>query len=321
MLELTYRSWLIEEVNMVKCQRILVPLDGSPLAERSLPAAVNLAQAFSQKTLCELHLLRVVPPLMMALEPTLYTETIHLGEEEAQAYLAAVAADLSKDNVPVFWAAKTGAVAETIIGYAQENEIQFLVISSHGRSGLSRWVYGSITEKVLRQACCATLVIREQVEQVHGVFQKILVCLDGSEMAEQVLEPALIMAQCTQAELILLQVVQPANLLFDLDTPDQAQESITALARGDAEAYLQALLKQLPDIGSPISTRIIVGPPADAIIDEAAALGVDLIAMSSHGRSGLSRWVYGSVTEKVLRGAKCATLIIRGRPTAVDSSP
>ncbi len=298
---------------MVKYQRILVPLDGSSLAERSLPAAINLAHAFSQEKPCELHLLRVVPPIMVALEPTLYSETIHLGEEEAQAYLAAVAVDLTKHGFPIFLTSQTGAVAETIIDYAQKQDIQLMVISSHGRSGLSRWVYGSITEKVLRQACCATLVIREQVEQVHGIFQKILICLDGSEVAEQALEPALTLAQGTQAEVILLQVAPPTSLLFDLETPDQVQENLAALARDDAEAYLQTVVEKLPAMDSAITTRTVVGHAADAIIDEAAALGVDLIAMSSHGRSGLSRWVYGSVTEKVLRGAKCATLIIRGR--------
>jgi len=298
---------------MYQCQRILVPLDGSPLAERALPAAVTLAQAFSQDSPCELHLLRIVPPIVVAMEPTLYTETIRLGEEEARSYLAAVAVEWANSGVPIVPASETGSIAESIITYAQEQAIHLIVISSHGRSGLSRWVYGSITEKVLRQACCAILVIREQVEEVRGVFRKIMVCLDGSPLAEKVLDPALTLAQCGQAEVILLRAVQPANLLLDLETPGYVQENLTAIERGDAETYLQHLLERLPDIGSAVTTRTVIGPPADAIIDEAAAQGVDLIAMSSHGRSGLSRWVYGSVTEKVLRGAKCATLIVRDK--------
>ncbi len=148
---------------MTPCQRILVPLDGSPLAERALPAAISLAQAFSTTKPCELHILRVVPPIMVALEPTLYTETIHLGEQEAKSYLASVAAESADKDVPIITAAETGAVAETIINYAQQQEINLIVISSHGRSGLSRWVYGSIADKVLRKSCCATLIIREKV--------------------------------------------------------------------------------------------------------------------------------------------------------------
>lgn len=298
---------------MNTCQRILVPLDGSPLAERALPAAITLAQAFSTTNKCELHILRVVPPIMVALEPTLYTETIHLGEEESNAYLAAVALEYGESGVPIVPAAKTGAVAETIISYAQENDIHLIVISSHGRSGLSRWVYGSVTEKVLRQACCATLIIREQVEQVAGKFKKILVCLDGSTLAEQVLEFANSLAHCLQAELILLRVIEPANLLFDMETADQVQESVNALERGEAEAYLNALIHDLPSAENILSTYTLTGPPADTIIDFAKEQQVDLIAMSSHGRSGISRWVYGSVAEKVMRGATCATFIMRGK--------
>lgn len=298
---------------MTTCQRILVPLDGSALAERALPAAVTLAQAFSTTTPCELHLSRVVPPIMVALEPTLYTETIHLGEEESKSYLAAVALEYGESSVPIITAAETGSVAESIIHYAQEQNVQLIVISSHGRSGLSRWVYGSITDKVLRQSCCATLIIREQVEQIAGKFKKILVCLDGSALAEKVLDSALSLAQCSQAEIILLRVVEPANLLFDMETADQVQESVNALERGEAEAYLNNLMQKIPPTEGALSSRTLLGAPADTIIDFAQEQQVDLIAMSSHGRSGVSRWIYGSVAEKVMRGAKCATLIMRGK--------
>jgi nucleotide-binding universal stress UspA family protein len=298
---------------MTPCQRILVPLDGSSLAERALPAAITLAQAFSAETPCELHILRVVPPIMVALEPTLYTETIHLGEEESQSYLAAVALDYADSGIPIVPVAKTGSVAESIISYAQEQDIDLIVISSHGRSGISRWVYGSVAEKVLRQSCCATLIIREQVEQTAGKFKKILVCLDGSAVAEKVLDSALSLAQCSQAEIILLRVVEPANLLFDMETADQVQESVNALERGEAEAYLNNLMQNMPQTPGALSAHTLMGPTADTIIDFAQEKQVDLIAISSHGRSGISRWVYGSVAEKVMRGAKCATLILRGK--------
>ncbi len=298
---------------MTPCQRILVPLDGSPLAERALPAAITLAQAFSTAKPCELHILRVVPPIMVALEPTLYTETIHLGEEESKSYLAAVALDHKDSGIPIITAAQTGSVAETIVNYAQENETDLIVISSHGRSGISRWVYGSVADKVLRQSCCATLIIREKVEQIAGKFKNILVCLDGSKLAEKVLDVALSIAQCSQAEVILLRVIEPANLLFDMETADQVQESVNALERGEAEAYLNTLMQNMPQTPSSLTAHTIMGPPADTIIDFAKDQQVDLIAMSSHGRSGISRWVYGSVAEKVMRGAPCATLIMRGK--------
>ncbi|PID86167.1 MAG: hypothetical protein CSB13_04380 [Chloroflexi bacterium] len=295
---------------MTPCQRILVPLDGSSLAERAIPPAIALAQAFAAAEPCELHILRVVPPIMVALDPTLYTETIHLGEEESKSYLETVAIEYEDSGVPIITAAETGSVAETIVNYAQENKTDLIVISSHGRSGVSRWVYGSVTDKVLRQSCCATLIIREQIEQIAGKFKKIVVCLDGSQLAEQVLETALSLAQCSQAEIILLRIVEPASLLFDMETADQVQESVNALERGEAEAYLNNLMQTLPQTPGILTAHTLMGPPADTIIDFAKEEQVDLIAMSSHGRSGISRWVYGSVTEKVMRGAACATLIM-----------
>lgn len=298
---------------MNPCQRILVPLDGSALAERAIPAALTLARAFSNSQPCEVHLLRVVPPIMIALDPMLYTEAIFLGETEAQSYLETIMATLADSGVAIVPVAETGVIAETIINYAHKHDIHLIVISSHGRSGLSRWVYGSIADKVLRQSGSATLIIREQIEEIAGVFQKILVCLDGSTLAEQVLDAALSLATVLKAEVVLLRVVQPANLIFDMETTDQVQESITALEKGDAEVYLNTLAQKLPEYGDALSAQVLVGAPADTIIDFAKEQQIDLIAMCSHGRSGISHWVYGSVAEKVMRGAPCATLIIRGQ--------
>ena len=157
------------------------------------------------------------------------------------------------------------------------------------------------------------MIIRQQVEKVAGTFKKILVCLDGSALAEQVLDSALPLAECSQAEIMLLRVVEPANLLFDMDTADQVQESVNAIERGEAEAYLNNLMVQLPPFSGALTARTLMGAPADTILDFAQEQHVDLIAMSSHGRSGISRWIYGSVAEKVMRGATCATLIMRGK--------
>jgi nucleotide-binding universal stress UspA family protein len=155
------------------------------------------------------------------------------------------------------------------------------------------------------------MIIRQQVEEVAGIFQKILVCLDGSTLAEQVLDTAVSLAECAHAEIILLRVMEPANLLFDMETADQVQESVNALERGEAEAYLNNLMVALPPFSGTLTARTLMGPPADTILDFAQEQQVDLIAMSSHGRSGISRWIYGSVAEKVMRGATCATLIMR----------
>ncbi len=301
---------------MYQCQRLLVPLDGSSLAERALPPAFAIAQALSTNDRCAVDILRVVPPLFLTIDPVLYAETLHLSEEEAQSYLETIAIEWSKADLPITTAVSAGSVAESIIGYTQQNGINLIVMSSHGRSGLGRWVYGSVTEKVLRQGCCATLIIRQTAKPPPEVFHKILVCLDGSLLAEQVLDPIFTIARATQAEITLLRVLTPSHLAIETYAMEQLLANVEEMERDTAEAYLRQLLVKLSPEDLTINTQTAVGPAADVIIDTAANQGMDLIAMCSHGRSGISRWVYGSVTEKVLRGAACATFILRGNEPA-----
>ncbi|MBP6469442.1 MAG: universal stress protein [Chloroflexi bacterium] len=301
---------------MYQCQRLLVPLDGSSLAERALPPAFAIAQALSTNDRCAVDILRVVPPLFLTIDPILYAETLHLSEEEAQSYLETIAIEWSKADLPITTAVTAGSVAESIIGYTQQNGINLIVMSSHGRSGLGRWVYGSVTEKVLRHGCCATLIIRQTAKPPPEVFHKILVCLDGSLLAEQVLDPIFTIARATQAEITLLRVLTPSHLAIETYAMEQLLANVEEMERDTAEAYLRQLLVKLAPEDLTINTQTAVGPAADVIIDTAANQGMDLIAMCSHGRSGISRWVYGSVTEKVLRGATCATFILRGNEPA-----
>ncbi|MCA9873616.1 MAG: universal stress protein [Anaerolineales bacterium] len=300
---------------MFQCQRLLVPLDGSPLAERALPSAFAIAQALSHQIPVTAYLLRVVPSLYLSVDPLLFAETLSLSEEEAEAYLATIATEHATVNVPIRTAVSTGAVAESIMTYAQQENIQLIVMSSHGRSGLSRWMYGSVAEKLLRQACCASLIIRPG-EKPPTTFGKILVCLDGSPLAEQVLDPILTIAKAVGAEVSLLRVVPPSHVVIETHAMEQLLDTVESLERDMAETYLNQLLVKLADREMPIAAQVVLGPVAETIIDTAVTQQVDLIAMSSHGRSGIGRWVYGSVAEKVLRTAPCATFVIRGTSPA-----
>jgi nucleotide-binding universal stress UspA family protein len=141
--------------------KILVPLDGSPLAEQALEKAVNIAQA-NDASLC---LARIVVPLEIVAPfvevQHVYDDAVHRQKEEAQAYLDEVAERLQgRLSKPVHTEARLGMVAETILDCAQENGVDLIVMCSHGRTGFSRWVYGSIAEKVLRGAHCDTLIVR-----------------------------------------------------------------------------------------------------------------------------------------------------------------
>jgi nucleotide-binding universal stress UspA family protein len=144
-------------------------------------------------------------------------------------------------------------------------------------------------------------------------FKKILVPLDGSECAEMALEPALAIAQAMAAELVLFRVAQPIPRTRALmEMPDVYNEVVAAAYR-EAEDYLRDLKARLPYVAQSVSTEHepVVEGVARQILSYATANGIDLIVISSHGYSGVRRWTHGSVAEKVLRGACCATLIIR----------
>ena len=146
-------------------------------------------------------------------------------------------------------------------------------------------------------------------------YKKILVTLDGSELAERALEPAVRLAGADGAELVLLRVVIPLYLWAPFIEIQPELDVARERHRAKTEAYLEEVKERLlaEDSSLQIDTVALEGPVAEAIVDYATGSDVDLIVISSHGRSGLSRWVYGSVAEKVLQGARCcSTLVVRG---------
>ena len=131
---------------MVPFRSILVPLDGSALAEKALAAALQLARAMAGRadaTSVRLILLRVVGPVaLVAADPMLYDELMRMGVDEAQAYLKTVVETVDAGPVQVDVQAVSGAPADAIVHYAEEHGVDLIVMSSHGRTGSSRWVYG-----------------------------------------------------------------------------------------------------------------------------------------------------------------------------------
>jgi nucleotide-binding universal stress UspA family protein len=142
-------------------------------------------------------------------------------------------------------------------------------------------------------------------------FKKILVPLDGSEFAELALEPALAIARAMAAEVVLFRVAQPIPRTRALaEMPDVYNDVVAATYR-EAEDYLRHVRAQWPNDKIAIEYKPASYPVAELILDYATDNGIDLIVMSSHGSSGVRRWVHGSVAEKVLQGVSCAALIIR----------
>lgn len=294
--------------------KILVPLDGSELSERALQPALALAN----KPGAQLTVLRV--PLsptgwdrgIEGIDPFVeaWAEQRYAAErDQAHEYLAKIKSLYSKPELIVETLAPEGDVARAIMEVAAGCDL--IVMSTHGYSGLARWMMGSVTEKVMSSATCPVMVIRSS----HPI-RRVLIPLDGSPLSETALGPGLEAALRLNAEVKLMRVVseltsfERAQLasLGDSDLISRLQNDLIA----EGKNYLDGLVVPPRDSGLRVEKEIAVSTtPAQKLLDCAEHSGVDLIVMATHGRSGLSRWVYGSVTERVLRHAQSSMLVIR----------
>lgn len=294
--------------------KILVPLDGSKVAERALPTAMKLAGK-GQGDLTLLRVPRVHPVSVDATSGgTLWLYPDQAEErtlEDAAAYLEDARERWAAENIPVHTKVVSGDPASVILDTATALDVDLICMTTHGYSGLTRWMLGSVTERVLRAAPCAVMVIREDCP-----MRRVLIALDGSALAEQALRPGLEVARRLGAHVTLMQVATavpvPHDVIFELEL---AEGGIGDLLAADtienAKTYLAAVAKRVARYGVPVETHVDIGSAAERIIGYSAYNEIDLVVMATHGRSGLRRWAYGSVTEKVLRSGQCALLVVR----------
>ncbi len=294
-------------------ERILVPLDGSKLAEEALRLAVRMARVASS----ELVLTRAVEVEMMVMpaefEIIYHEQAETVRQRDARAYLQAIQTSEMCKDIPTQIVTQAGNPAAVILDTAAEKACDLIVMTTHGYRGLTRWLLGNVTERVLRNASCPVLVLRKD-----RLIQHILVPLDGSAHAETALAPAIEVAERLNATLTLLRVNDSLSRLdhssltaLDQYQPGMAEEMRVAYAQ-QGEEYLAAIRARL-DTLVPVNILTTVGKPAENILDVAKYEECDLIVMSTHGRSGMRRWVYGSVTEKVLHSADTPLLIVRSK--------
>lgn len=317
-------------------RRILVPLDGSSLAEHALPLAARLAKV-SGSTITLLHISSITMeygPYMA--QPFVYTESM-LEDELAQArlYLDDIARSSLLKDITIHKEAMSGEVAQGILDFAQSEAADLIVICSHGRTGFKRWALGSIAQKVARYSTKPVLVVNSGYTTLPATAMvsthpiNIVVGLDGSPLAETVLLPA---AQLSAAlntpekgSLHLIRVVQPLQANRDVATVANDEMNTRVLA--EARIYLQKVEERLQGgnlaqfhlhvtssvaVGDDTATLLVREAEQDKHDDDGTEQeGLALIALATHGRGGLQRWIMGSVTERVLGSTKLPMLIIR----------
>lgn len=278
-------------------ERLLVPLDGSPLAECVLPQAVALAQAFGSR-ITLLQALERVPAAGRgrSIDPLGW----HIGKVEAGAYLDGLAARLKGLGLQTESAVLEGQAAEQTIEFARGHDISLIVLSSHGLSGLSGWNISSVVQKIILRAYVPVLIVRAYHPSSGDLgsfrYRRLLVPLDGSQRAECVLPLATTLARSHESQLLL------AHLVSKPEIPRRApltQEEIELVDRITERNRLQVgkYLEQLRSrLSGDVETHLLVSDDAAAALhDLAEAEKADLVVLSAHGYSGRKKWPYGSV--------------------------
>jgi nucleotide-binding universal stress UspA family protein len=292
-------------------KKLVVPLDGSPLAERALTVAAQLARHDGAQVV----LVRV-PVVERAYMPAadgyglLYPEE-YFGatSNEAFDYLKTVQGQQAGHGFPVAGEVVDGDPAGAIVDTARQYRADLITMSSHGYSGLTRWILGSVAERVLRDADCPVLVVRST-----ETLRRILVTLDGSTISAHVLAPALDVAQALGASVTLLRVVPELSTgdVHDLDEYESGLgQRLAQEYQEEASHYLETHAQPFVRAGVDIECAVRSGPAASVILKLVEEKEIDVVAMATHGRTGLRRWIYGSVTEKVLHSAGCSMLVVR----------
>jgi nucleotide-binding universal stress UspA family protein len=293
-------------------KKLLVPLDGSELAEQALAPALTIARSAHGEVILfrvpVMETMLVSAPLPTGVGVLWPTQSLERSRSEAHNYLKALQDDYQQPDLTVRTHMAEGDVASQIVDTAQTAGVDLLVMSTHGYSGVTRWLLGSTAEKVLRSAPCPTLIVRNEAP-----LRRMLIPLDGSALAEQALPQALALAGVLNCQVVLLRVVAPVRVevvegvLVEPGLANRMQDD----AYVEADKYLKRITETYARPGLILHAEVRTGPPADQILAFAEAAPSDVIAMATHGRTGLRRWVYGSVTEKVLRTAHGSMLVVR----------
>ncbi len=297
--------------------RILVPLDGSPRAEQIL---VQVSRYLRRED-AEVVLFRAVDiPYSLVRADT----AALLAEERtaATAYLAEVARTLRGQGVDVRVLLREGPAADAILHAAEDEKATLIALSTHGRSGAARWLLGSVAEKVVRGASAPVLLMRSFRSGPQGVplpagaheipFRKLLVPVDGSETSLRVVPAAAATASLFGAKADVLCVDIPLPTVVHGSIPPMPAPRTTP--GGEAAGAAAAAAARFAERGVEARAMTAAGDPASKILETADAEKADLIAMATHGWTGVTRWVLGSVTEKVLRHATLPMLIVPPPP-------
>ena len=287
-------------------KKALVPLDGSEEAAGILPYVARIAQRLG----AELLLLSVLDPHESGIPQTDFSKYAVDADGRARQYLRHLIARLAEQGVTARAWVSTGERVEQIVGVAAHHGCDLIAMTTHGRTALGRGILGPTTDRVVHSSPLPVLTVSPGAEpRGPEPISRVLVPLDGSELAEHALPHAELLARGTSAEVLMVRVVSSMQVQWLDQLPAAAAEMLEA-AEAAAEEYLDRVAGMLRVAGLKVAAATPVGHVAGSIMDVASESPGTVVVMASHGRSGVLRWAIGSVAEATVRGSGVPVLIV-----------
>ena len=300
--------------------RIVVPLDHSDISEAAVPLAAHLARRRGIP-LVLVHVLEMSPEFTAYVHGVAEVDAMIELEETSKQYLTRIAGDI--EGVEVSTIVLRGRPAARLVEYVDELHDSIIVMGSHGRAGFRRMMTGSVAARVVQAATVPVIVVRPEDEdgavQVPEAIRKVLVPLDGSDFAEHALESVY---ELVQTEGVMVRLVRVSELAVYPSTmygaaSYEAVDAYMAAIQAESEDYLKSKVAEFEGRPGTMSWEVRDGTTSTAILEAARDFGADLIAMSTHGRTGFRRFLMGSVAEQVLREAGIPVMMVG--PADVDA--
>jgi nucleotide-binding universal stress UspA family protein len=290
------------EADSNEIARILVPFDGTPQAESAMPYAAALAGTGATVVFC-----------------TVYPESeggTGATDLQIDARISALSRDMQAAGKTVEAVTYYGDPASKIVEAAANGGADLIVMASHGRGVMGRLLHGSVADRVAREATVPVMVVRAAQQQPGSVvISRLVLPLDGSPLAEQSIAVATVLARRLSTPLLLVRAVNMAELMppaigMGEAIPFQIYDETEDEMNKEATGYLDAKADELRREGLTVTTKVLSGPAASAISDVTQVS--DVVVLCSHERTGLARWLMGSVAEELVRDDDCPVILVPG---------
>ncbi|MFN2234389.1 MAG: universal stress protein [Anaerolineales bacterium] len=308
---------------------ILVPLDGSQLAECVLPHAAAFARSFD----AEITLLRILEKNQTGVSAQLFDLlNWQIQKTKATLYLEEIKARFMESNIQARAIVLEGLVPEGITDCAQNEGMKLIILSSHGRHGMTQWGLSSITQKIILSAPTSVLIVRAHPQNIPTdelaetpLYQRILVPLDGSQRAEHVLPIVMQLAHVYKPTIHLVHVVQTPEMARQMPPTQEdidLAKHVVARNREEAGHYLEQVKSRSYLQGIDVKTHLMTSDHTAASLHQVVEQEqIDMVTLSAHGYSGKHQWPYGSVASNFILYGKVSLLIVQDMPAKQELKP